>query len=241
MAVWGVPISKEGDTKNAIQACIEMRKSLAELNEELKNEGLPPLKIGMGLNSGPLISGNIGSEERMEFTVIGDTVNTASRIESMTKEFGTDFLVSQAVLDQVPGKFIVEKAQEVKVKGKTEPLAVFKVRGYIDDAGKEVIVETAYSSYAAEKSDKVVHDDKHKAPAPAAEAAPTSELAPPPEAHLELVAEAPAEEQTEGTIILPPVPPPFTGGAGVPPPFKGASGPAIPPPFKGPRGGQEAA
>ncbi len=174
MALWGVPLTKNGDVENAIKACLGMRQALAELNEELKAEGLPLLKIGMGLNHGLMISGNIGSDERMEFTVIGDTVNTASRIESLTKEFGTDFLISKEVLDQVPGKFVVEKAHEAKVKGKAEPLAVFKVHGYVDEQGKEVIIQTPYSTYAAEKSDKVVHDSPKPAAAPAIAAAPVA-------------------------------------------------------------------
>lgn len=168
MAEWGVPVAKENDVYNAVMACLGMRQGLAELNEELKKEGLMTLKIGMGLNYGPLVSGNIGSEERMEFTVIGDTVNTASRIESITKTFGTDFLISQAVLDQVQGKFIVEKAHEAKVKGKTDALIVYKVHGYYNQQGQEILIQTPYSSYAAEKSDKVESpkEEKKEAPAP---------------------------------------------------------------------------
>ncbi|MCC7442608.1 MAG: HAMP domain-containing protein [Bdellovibrionales bacterium] len=161
MAVWGVPLSKDGDVERAVRACIDMRISLAELNEELINEGLPVLKIGMGLNHGPLISGNIGSEERMEFTVIGDTVNTASRIESLTKAFGTDLLVSQEVVNQCEGLFVVEKAHEAKVKGKAEALVIYKVNGTIEE-GREVLVETPYSSYPAEKSDKVESTGEEK-------------------------------------------------------------------------------
>lgn len=171
MALWGVPLAKDGDVKNAVQACLDMRQALDELNTEFKAEGLPTLKMGMGLNYGPLVSGNIGSEERMEFTVIGDTVNTASRIESITKTFGTDCLISQAVLDQVPGLFLVEKAHEAKVKGKADALIVYKVNGTIDAEGKEVRIETPYSSYAAEKSDKVesAHSEsKLRIPMPAA-------------------------------------------------------------------------
>ncbi len=155
MAVWGVPIAKERDAINAINAALEMREELAELNLEFIEEGFPELKIGMGLNYGALISGNIGSDERMEFTVIGDSVNTASRIESLTKSIGTDLLISQSMVDQLKGKFIVEKTHEAHVKGKSEPLIIYKVHGYIDENGNEIRVETAYSSYKIEKSDKV--------------------------------------------------------------------------------------
>ncbi|MCM2324390.1 MAG: adenylate/guanylate cyclase domain-containing protein [Oligoflexia bacterium] len=157
MAVWGAPIPKLEDPLNALGACLEMRKALSELNVELMRDRLPTLRIGMGLNYGPLIAGNIGSEERMEYTVIGDTVNTASRIESLTKEFGTDLLVSEEVRKQLEGRFIFEKAHEAKVKGKAVPLIVYKVHGFVGPDGKPVLVQTPYSSYTAEKSDKVVH------------------------------------------------------------------------------------
>jgi adenylate cyclase len=157
MAVWGVPFSKDDDCERAVRACLSMRLALAEVNAEFAREGLPPLRIGMGLNQGMVISGNIGSEERMEYTVIGDTVNTASRIESITKEFGTDLLISREVLEHVAGKFIVEKADEAKVKGKAEALVVYKVLGYVAECGTEVRIRTPFSDYKAERSDKVVH------------------------------------------------------------------------------------
>lgn len=151
MAVWGVPESKATDCDNAIMACLGMRAALERLNARLEQEGLPPLWIGMGLNFGSVISGNIGSEERMEFTVIGDAVNTASRVESLTKEFGTDLLVSHDVLRQIQGAFLVDKVHEALVKGKKEPLTVYKVLGYQAKDGSVVRVETRFSSYRVEK------------------------------------------------------------------------------------------
>jgi adenylate cyclase len=156
MAIWGVPFSTEWDTHLAVRACLAMREELSRLNELRISRGQVPLKIGMGLNRGPLIAGNIGSEEKMEFTVIGDTVNTASRLESMTKAYGTDLLISSRILDEIRDEFIVEECEAGKVKGKSEALQVFKVKGYYEAKTKKpILIETAYSSYAAEKSDKV--------------------------------------------------------------------------------------
>jgi len=154
MAIWGVPIGQPNDTANAVKACLEMRKALAELNNIRLARGQVALKIGMGLNRGSVIAGNIGSNEKMEYTVIGDAVNLASRMESMTKEYGSDLLVSRQVYDQVSNLFVFEQMESARVKGKSEAIEVFQVRGYIDDMGQKVLIETPYSSYAEEKSDK---------------------------------------------------------------------------------------
>ncbi len=158
MALWGVPEGTPDDTFNAVNACLEMRMELNELNKLRLSRGQPVLKIGMGLNTGPVIAGNIGSEDKMEYTVIGDSVNLASRIESLTKEYGTDMLISKNVYDIIKDEFIFEECESAKVKGKSSSIRIFKVRGYNDENGKPVILETPYSSYASEKSDKVVHD-----------------------------------------------------------------------------------
>ncbi len=155
MAVWGAPTASERDSQNAIRACIEMRESLAKLNELRASRGTVPIKIGMGLHRGDAISGTIGSEERMEYTVIGDAVNQAARIEASTKAFGTDLLISDSLADTVASEFVIEEAGKVEVKGKSKPLTLFKVRGYINEAGEPVLVKTAFSDYEAEGDDKV--------------------------------------------------------------------------------------
>lgn len=155
MAVWGAPKTSVRDAQNAVRACIEMRKALAELNIKRKNKGQPPIMIGMGLHTGPAISGTIGSDDRMEYTVIGDTVNMTSRIESSTKAFGTDLLVSEATAKAVEKEFALEKAGAAEVKGKSEPLNLYKVIGYKSETGDITIVQTPYSTYEAEHADKV--------------------------------------------------------------------------------------
>jgi len=155
MAVWGAPNGSARDPQNAVKACIEMRQALEVLNSTRKGRGQVPIKIGIGLHRGDAISGTIGSSERMEYTVIGDTVNQASRIESSTKAFGTDFLLSDSLADFVKDEFIVEEAGRVEVKGKAEPLTLFKVRGYFDEQKNPIVVRTEYSDYEAGDADKV--------------------------------------------------------------------------------------
>jgi len=155
MAVWGVPKSTKKDANNAVKACLEMRRALADLNEKRMSRKEPPIQIGMGLHAGTAISGTIGSDERMEYTIIGNTVNTGSRIESSTKAFGSDLLVSDTVLEKVGDSFLTEYAGSAEVKGRSEPLKLHKVRGFKKADGEYEIVVTPYSDYEAEAADKV--------------------------------------------------------------------------------------
>ncbi len=133
MAVWGVPVSTDRDPELALQASLNMRSSLQEFNMGRGGAGKPLIKIGCGLNTGPVLAGQIGSSQRMEYTVIGDTVNLASRIESLNKPFGTDILVSEYTLSQLRGQYIVEPMPMIRVKGKAEPLRVFAVIRHVSD------------------------------------------------------------------------------------------------------------
>lgn len=132
MAVWGVPAGSEQDTENGLKACLEMRSALVTLNESRRQRNLTEIQIGMGLHAGTAISGTIGSEERMEFTVIGDTVNVTARIESSTKHFEVDLLVSDEVYARMSKPELLEQfkfdlAGDIEVKGKTLPLILYKV------------------------------------------------------------------------------------------------------------------
>ena len=155
MAVWGAPKATDRDPQNAVRAALEMRKALAVLNEKRLARGHVPIKIGMGVHRGEAISGTIGSQERMEYTVIGDTVNQASRIEASTKSFGTDLLLSNDLAEFTAADFIMEEAGSVEVKGKSEPLKLFKVRGFYDEQRIPILISTPYSDYEAGHDAKV--------------------------------------------------------------------------------------
>ena len=135
MAVWGAPVSAgspKDDALNGIKASLLMRKELYELNKEREAKGLIPVHIGCGLNSGDVIAGQIGSDKRMEYTVIGDTVNTASRTEALNKPFHTDVLITENTWQLVKDEILVEEMPGVKVKGKTDKLRMFAVIGFKD-------------------------------------------------------------------------------------------------------------
>jgi len=131
MAVWGLAKEAPVDSaRSAVRACLKMRERLAALNEVRAGRGQKPIVIGMGLTSGEVIAGNIGSQSRMEYTVIGDTVNTASRMESLTKDNGTDFLIHSSTKEFVDGEFEFEGPIALRAKGKADDVQVYKVHGF---------------------------------------------------------------------------------------------------------------
>lgn len=133
MAVWGAPISHGNDTENAVDTALMMRKALEEFNIGRGGERKPIIKIGSGINTGPVIAGQIGSENHMEYTVIGDAVNLASRIEGLNKPFGTDILISEHSYALVEGIYHVAAMPPIKVKGKSKPVHIYAVLGRRDD------------------------------------------------------------------------------------------------------------
>ncbi|MDR2966019.1 MAG: HAMP domain-containing protein [Treponema sp.] len=137
MAHWGTAStagSPEKDAYNCINTALLMRESLLEMNRGRRKDdvGNPPIVIGCGINSGIVTTGQLGSEQRMEYTVIGDPVNLASRVESLTKTFGADILISESTWNLAGEHFITEELPSVKVKGKEKPVRLFAVINYKD-------------------------------------------------------------------------------------------------------------
>jgi adenylate cyclase len=139
MAAWGdIEAASQGeknDATNAVTSALMMRQRLRILNEERKTENLTPIKIGVGLNYGVVQAGMLGSAGRMEFTVMGDTVNTASRLEGLTKEFKTDLAISESVKQLVADDFIVRRLGLIVLMGKSEATMVYEVLATKNDPG----------------------------------------------------------------------------------------------------------
>jgi class 3 adenylate cyclase len=125
MAVFGAPIVHADHALRAVKAAFRMRQELEVLNGELKSRGQPPLAIGIGLHTGECIIGNIGTEQRLDYTAIGDTVNTASRIEGLTKEYGVDILVSAETWREVQMMVLSRPLPAVTLRGRSTPLDLY--------------------------------------------------------------------------------------------------------------------
>jgi adenylate cyclase len=128
MALFGAPLDDPSHADHAVTAALEMMQELDKLNRKWENEGhAVGLDIGIGINSGPMIAGNIGSDAIMSYTVIGDAVNLASRLESLNKDYKTRIIISDATRRQLAGRYITKPLGDVVVKGKTQAVAIYEV------------------------------------------------------------------------------------------------------------------
>jgi adenylate cyclase len=128
MALFGAPLDDPDHAQHAVDAALEMIRELNRLNEKWAAEGRPRLDIGIGVSTGPMIAGNIGSAAIMSYTVIGDAVNLGARLESLNKEYGTRIIISETTREALPGRYVLRPLGEVLVKGKTRPVAIFEVK-----------------------------------------------------------------------------------------------------------------
>ena len=127
MAVFGAPIPSDQDAENSVRAAIDMLRALDRLNQQRAQVGDPSIKIGIGLNTGEVLSGNIGSNKRMDYTVIGDAVNLAARLESATKSFGAQLLISEFTANGIQRSHPLREVDLLRVKGKLKPVRVYEV------------------------------------------------------------------------------------------------------------------
>ena len=123
MAFWGAPVDCEGHEKKAVTCAAMMLVALEKLNQEIEAEGLPRMGIGIGVNTGPCVIGNVGGDKRFDYSAIGDSVNVAARLESSTRKYDDDVLIGEATAQAVPD--LVKYLDSIEVKGKSEKLSVY--------------------------------------------------------------------------------------------------------------------
>jgi adenylate cyclase len=137
MAFWGAPIEDPEHAAHAVQTALEMVKRAEQLSQEFMARGLPPISIGVGLNTGQMSVGNMGSEFRMAYTVLGDAVNLGSRLEGLTKEYGVSIIVSESTRRAAPG-FVYRELDQVKVKGKEQSVTIHEPLCRVEELSKEL-------------------------------------------------------------------------------------------------------
>lgn len=140
MSFWGAPLADENHAANTLKAGMQMIEEMKNLSSEFKEKGWPEIKIGVGINSGPMNVGNMGSEFRMAYTVLGDTVNLGSRLEGLTKNYGVDIIVSEYTKDAVPD-YAYRLLDKVRVKGKDKPVTIYEPLGPKTDITSETLTE----------------------------------------------------------------------------------------------------
>jgi adenylate cyclase len=128
MALYGAPLDDEDHADHAVQTALAMIRTLQEMNGQWQAQGKPTLDIGIGVNTGDMVAGNIGSDTIMSYTVIGDAVNLGARLESLNKDYATRIIISEFTRARLKGRYDIHPLGEVVVKGKTRPVAIFEVK-----------------------------------------------------------------------------------------------------------------
>ncbi|MBS1227973.1 MAG: putative transrane sensor domain protein [Proteobacteria bacterium] len=137
MAFWGAPVANPDHARQAVLTALEMQSELRRLDEPFKARGWPPLQIGVGISSGTMTVGDMGSPVRKSYTVMGDAVNLGARLEGITKQYGVGIIVSEATRALV-GDIVYRELDRVRVKGKGEPVAIFEPLGSeVSDAERD--------------------------------------------------------------------------------------------------------
>ncbi len=162
MSFWGAPLDDPEHARHALYAALEMMQELKIMQTEFKQRGWPPVNIGIGINTGEMNVGNMGSEFRMAYTVLGDAVNLGSRLEGLTKSYGVDIIVGELTKTQIP-EFVFQELDLVRVKGKNKPVAIFTPIGHKNDISKEqsselIRYKQALKAFRAQKWDNAEMD-----------------------------------------------------------------------------------
>lgn len=177
MAVFGSPLPLEEHAWMAVQTSLEMRVRLHEFNQRRHTDDKPKIKIGIGINSDTVISGNIGSSKRMEFTAIGDGVNLGSRLESVSKQYGCDIIISHNTFQPCQEQIWARELDYIRVKGRNEPVAIYELLGLRSNPieseklqviehyhkGREYYLKRQFSRARAEFANVLAADSQDKA------------------------------------------------------------------------------
>lgn len=162
MALWGTPLPHPHHPLTACHSALEQIQALPTINTKLKKQNLPPLSIRIGIHTGPVICGNIGTKDRLEYTSLGDSVNLASRLEGINKQYGTHIIISQTTQEAVKDHFHLRELDLIRVKGKQHPLKIYeliclKSQATHTQIETQTIYEKALSHYRKQQWTEAAH------------------------------------------------------------------------------------
>ncbi len=140
MAFYNDPVEMEDHALRAVLTAIDMKETLDRLNEKWKAEGKTTLNIGLGINTGEMIVGHMGSPRLVDYTVIGDNVNLASRLEGLNKEYGTNIIISESTYDMVKEHIETDYLDECTVKGKKNAVKIYAVKGIKTNIKESILI-----------------------------------------------------------------------------------------------------
>jgi adenylate cyclase len=155
MAFFGAPVKTPNHAADACRCALESQQKLLEIQKDFLSKGLPNIEIGIGINTGDMSVGNMGSDIVQSYTVMGDSVNLASRLEGITKEYGVKIVISEFTYHEVKDQFVARELDLVKVKGKLKPVRIFELLSekLNETAAKAdeklTLYQSAYETYAA--------------------------------------------------------------------------------------------
>jgi adenylate cyclase len=161
MAFWGAPLDDARHAEKCCRVALEMQGRLKELRTKWAEEGIPQLYARMGINTGPMVVGNMGSETRMDYTIMGDEVNLAARLEGVNKTYGTEIIISQATLDQCGDIFQVRELDSIQVVGKEQAVIIYELlslKGAVPAEKQEILdlYEEGLALYKDRKWDEAI-------------------------------------------------------------------------------------
>jgi len=154
MAIWGAPLDIENHAQLAIETAQEMETELAKLNKELKADGLMELGVGIGINTGDAVVGNMGSNQRFDYTVLGDSVNLAARLEAQTKEYGVFFMFTEHTLKEITAPENLVMLDKIAVKGQTAPVTIYTI---LKDHKEARVINRMVDAYQNREWSTVAH------------------------------------------------------------------------------------
>jgi adenylate cyclase len=131
--VFGAPLPLDDHPRHAVNAALEMRQGLERVNHKLQQRNYEPLSHGIGIHTGQVLAANIGGLDRLSYAMVGDSVNVASRIQELNKNFGTDILISEATRVTIGKDFVLEELEATELRGKSEPIRIFAVSDFNHD------------------------------------------------------------------------------------------------------------